>query len=232
MLELFDRDDEPAAARAPSGVDPRPAPVTRTGDGARSAKSTQADVPRVEVSRASVARAGGALAERKKSEMADGSSFAAPAFEALAGLGDAGSSRPRRPESMLSSRSQLMESVRQQAEAEEGVETQKSVAKDPNKKGTKKKKRKKKQSGFFDPKETLKLVSRRRSVCTGTVLAFQAGNGVLPGFQGFRWADFSAWSGSSSMSWALSRFASSSPRKALSNFFCSDIAPPISCGLS
>ena len=164
VLELFDLDDEPSAAPSPSRVEARPAPVTRKGESARPAESPRADHSRVDVSRA------GARQPGARSEIADGSSTLAPELEALAGL--EGSSGRRRAESVLSSRSQLMESVRQQAAEQEAVATQKSVAKDPTKKGPKKKKKKKKHSGFFDPKETLKLVAGVLVVVA--VLAFAA----------------------------------------------------------
>ena len=62
--------------------------------------------------------------------------------------------RHRRAEPVLSSRTELMEQVRQKATEEEAVTSQKKAEKV---KKTKKKKRK--NSGYFDPKETLTLVA-------------------------------------------------------------------------
>jgi hypothetical protein len=61
--------------------------------------------------------------------------------------------RRRRTETVLPSRAELMEQVRQQVEEEEVVETKRKTEK------TKKKKPRKQGSGYFDPKETLKLVA-------------------------------------------------------------------------
>jgi hypothetical protein len=61
--------------------------------------------------------------------------------------------RPRRSETVLPSRTEMMEQVRQKAAEDEATETKTRVAK------TKKRKKKKKVSGYFDPKETLTLVA-------------------------------------------------------------------------
>jgi hypothetical protein len=64
-----------------------------------------------------------------------------------------GVKRPDRPGSVLSSRTELVGKVLDEAAEPEAVETQKMVAK-----AKKKKKKKKKSSGYFDPKDTLALV--------------------------------------------------------------------------
>ena len=79
----------------------------------------------------------------------------APDLEEIAQLDAA---KPRRPESVLSSRSELMEQVRQQAAEEEAVKAEKKVQKSRQKKKGKETKRKK-YSSYFDAKETLKLVA-------------------------------------------------------------------------
>jgi hypothetical protein len=79
----------------------------------------------------------------------------APELEEIAQLDAA---KPRRPESVLSSRSELMEQVRQQAAEEEAVKAEKKVQKSRQKKKGKETKRKK-YSSYFDAKETLKLVA-------------------------------------------------------------------------
>jgi ribosomal protein S27E len=75
--------------------------------------------------------------------------------------------RPGRAESVLPSRSELMEQVRQQELQAEEVETQTKALK-----AKQKKKRKKKGSSYFDPKETLTLVAGVGAVVG--VLAFLA----------------------------------------------------------
>jgi DNA-directed RNA polymerase subunit RPC12/RpoP len=75
--------------------------------------------------------------------------------------------RPKRVESVLPSRSELMEQVRQQELEAEEVETQAKAMK-----AKKKKKGKKKGSSYFDPKETLTLVAGVGAVVG--VLAFLA----------------------------------------------------------
>jgi hypothetical protein len=70
-----------------------------------------------------------------------------------------GVKRPERAESVLPSRAEAMELVRQRVADQEAVEAQKKEEKA-------KKKRRKKRSGYFDPKETLSLV--------GGVVAFVA----------------------------------------------------------
>ena len=88
------------------------------------------------------------------SRVEDEAIVAPPQLGDIASL--AGTKRLRRAESVLSSRSELMEQVRQQVaeeEEDEAVATQKQVAK------VKKKKKKKKYSSYFDAKETLKLVA-------------------------------------------------------------------------
>jgi DNA-directed RNA polymerase subunit RPC12/RpoP len=62
--------------------------------------------------------------------------------------------RHRRAEPVLSSRTELMEQVRQKATEEEAVSSQNKVEK-----AKKTKKKKRKSSGYFDPKETLTLVA-------------------------------------------------------------------------
>jgi hypothetical protein len=75
-------------------------------------------------------------------------------LEAIAALDGSGSSR--RAESVLSSRSELMDQVRQQVPEEDSGESRKKPRKSRKKtKGQKKKK----YSSYFDPKETLKLVA-------------------------------------------------------------------------
>ena len=64
-----------------------------------------------------------------------------------------GMKRPRRAESILPSRSEMMEQVREKVAEQEAVETEKKVEK------ARKKKKRKKHSGYFDPKETLTLVA-------------------------------------------------------------------------
>ncbi len=79
------------------------------------------------------------------------------------------SKRPRRASTVLPSRAELMEQVRQQVAEQAVVETKQKAEKT-----AKKKKRKKKSSGFFDPKETLKLVAGV-SVVVGLVAFFAWG---------------------------------------------------------
>jgi DNA-directed RNA polymerase subunit RPC12/RpoP len=81
--------------------------------------------------------------------------------------------RPRRSEPVLPSRTELMEQVRQKAAEDEATETKTRVEK------TKRKKKKKRASGYFDPKETLKLVAGVGAVVA--VLALLAW-----GYPGFR----------------------------------------------
>ncbi len=99
---------------------------------------------------------------------ADGSSL----LDELAAI--EGVKRPRRVESVLPSRSEVMEQVRQKAVEQQSVETEQSEEKA---KTRKKKKKKKKTSSYFDPKDTLILI--------GGVGAFVA---VL-GFLGWRFPD-------------------------------------------
>jgi hypothetical protein len=73
--------------------------------------------------------------------------------------------RPKRPKSVLPSRAELMEQVRQKVAEEEAVETEKKVRQA-------KKRKKKKGSSYFDAKETLKLVSGVGALVA--VLAFLA----------------------------------------------------------
>lgn len=61
--------------------------------------------------------------------------------------------RHRRVETVLPARSELLEQVRHTAAQEQVVETKRKVGK------TQKKKKQRKHSGYFDPKETLKLVA-------------------------------------------------------------------------
>jgi hypothetical protein len=64
---------------------------------------------------------------------------------------------PRRAGTVLSSRSEMVEQAR--VKAAEAAGTTAESTEIPKKKTGKKKKKKKKQTGFFDPKETLKLVA-------------------------------------------------------------------------
>ncbi len=79
------------------------------------------------------------------------------------------SKRPRRASTVLPSRAELMEQVRQQVAEQAVVETKQKAEKT-----AKKKKKKKKSSSFFDPKETLKLVAGV-SVVVGLVAFFAWG---------------------------------------------------------
>jgi ribosomal protein S27E len=65
-----------------------------------------------------------------------------------------GVSRPDRPGTVLSSRAQMMEQVREQTIADEAVEAEQRAEKARKKK----RKKRKKTSGYFDPKDTLILV--------------------------------------------------------------------------
>jgi hypothetical protein len=75
------------------------------------------------------------------------------------------SSRRRRAESVLPSRSETMEKVRQQVAEKEAVDSQKKALRTRNKH-----KKKKKRSSYFDPKETLKLVAGVSAFVAGIAL--------------------------------------------------------------
>ncbi len=81
-----------------------------------------------------------------------GSAGSLPLIDELAAVES--SSRRRRSESVLPSRSEMMEKVRQEVAEEEAAAAQKKALKNRNKK-----KKKKKGSSYFDTKETLKLVA-------------------------------------------------------------------------
>jgi len=84
----------------------------------------------------------------------DEASDSSPRLDELALASIKRSRRRGRTESVLPSRSQTMEQVRQQVAEDEAVETRKKAEKT-----RKKKKKKKKRSSDFDPKETLTLVA-------------------------------------------------------------------------
>jgi len=115
------------------------------------ADSPRADIPRVDVARADIPRVDVARVEVRSGHH-EAEIVSPPELADIASL--EGTTR-RRAESVLSSRSELMEQVRQQVAEEEAVATQKPV----EKAGKKRKQKKKKHSSFFDPKETLKLVA-------------------------------------------------------------------------
>lgn len=90
-----------------------------------------------------------------RAKSADDSSDDSSLLSELAAI--EGVKRPKRAESVLTSRSEMMDQVRQRAAEQTAAQNEE---KEEKPKGTKKKKKKKKKtSSFFDPKETLKLVA-------------------------------------------------------------------------
>jgi hypothetical protein len=98
---------------------------------------------------------------RKESASAEAGISSAALLEELASI--EGVKRARRAESVLPSRSETMEEVRQKVAEQEAVQAEKQKTK---------KKKKKKRSGYFDPKETLQLVGGLSAFVA--VLAFLA----------------------------------------------------------
>ncbi len=182
VLDAFALSDEIETAPGPARVDARRAEAlraeaTRTDVRARPADFARKDIPRAEALRRDVVPAEvprldfGRVDTRSAHD--EGPVVSPPQLEAIAGLD--GTKRRRRPESVLSSRSEMLELARLQAaqEAEEAAETQRTTATAADKrKGKKKGKKKKKYSSFFDPKETLKLVAGVGALVA--VLAFLA----------------------------------------------------------
>jgi hypothetical protein len=107
-----------------------------------------------------------------KPTVASGPVVQAPERKEIAQLDDA---KRRRPESVLSSRSELMEQVRQQAAEKEAIKAQRKAEKARQRKkekGNEDETTKVRHSSFFDPKETLKLVGGVGALVA--VLAFLA----------------------------------------------------------
>ncbi len=157
--------DEITTTPTTSRVAPRrPEAPPRSDPGARPSGVARPDVRRAEIARKDVVppdlpRVDVARVDAKTANV-EAEVVSPLELESIAGL--EGTKRRRRPESVLSSRSEMLELARQQAAAEESSSTQEAAATTlhkPKTKGKGKRKAKKKHSSFFDPKETLKLVA-------------------------------------------------------------------------
>ena len=128
-------DDVAATPEAPERIDP-----------------VRADIPRLDFGRAAPKPANPPAPNVK----APPPVVKSPEIGAIAAI-DA-SALKRRAEPVLSSRAEMIESVRNCAAEQSVIDDDLVLPKDPTR-DYKKKKKKKKQSSFFDPKETLKLVA-------------------------------------------------------------------------